>query len=294
MVTIKQHYYPRCLLKNFSNDRNKIYAYIPQNNIITLQNYENVCHSNKTYESDNVIDNILENELSSYETKMCSLTNNILSNVFKTNIDSISINKFLKEKSNGLKLFNYDFLLSQEDKEFIFKYLLLQYLRTDYGRLNHMLILEQGSSYAPRTQPFNKDDIIENKDKLEEFNRLYKKGKNLKNLIDKFNIPEKVDLKIALSPINLLTSDNPVIFEGGFFQISMPISPYVTIEFIEKSILGTNNLFAILSNNKALYLNKCTITTSNYYVLSNIPFKKYQQVHLKNKYNHNDLPKSYF
>ena len=50
MVTKRQHYYPRCLIKHFSNDDGKLYAYIRLANKTNYVNYQNVCSENYTYE----------------------------------------------------------------------------------------------------------------------------------------------------------------------------------------------------------------------------------------------------
>ena len=70
MVTKKQHYYPRTLIKHFANEDEKLYSYIAMANKIQYVNYQNVCAENYTYEGSSGVNNILENKLSLLEGKL--------------------------------------------------------------------------------------------------------------------------------------------------------------------------------------------------------------------------------
>ncbi|WHI70101.1 DUF4238 domain-containing protein [Staphylococcus epidermidis] len=108
MVTKKQHYYPRCLLKHFANDDKKVFVYIRQGDKIERMNYEKICASTYTYESDDQVDNVLEQKLGKYESKIEPIIDDIINNCMTNN-----------------------FSVSKEDQQELFQYLWLQYLRTD-------------------------------------------------------------------------------------------------------------------------------------------------------------------
>ena len=52
MVTKKQHYYPRCLLKYFADSKEKVFVYSSHRKSFNHMNYSKICASNKTYETD--------------------------------------------------------------------------------------------------------------------------------------------------------------------------------------------------------------------------------------------------
>ena len=52
MVTKKQHYYPRTLLKHFSDVNNKVNVYIRKGDIFRRTSYEKICAANNAYEAD--------------------------------------------------------------------------------------------------------------------------------------------------------------------------------------------------------------------------------------------------
>lgn len=112
MVTKKQHYYPRSLLKYFSNEDSKLNAYIAKSDSYAYINYENVCHKKYAYETNDKVDNVLENELSKYEGE------------FSKVVDSILKNYHHKE-----------FSISDEYIDIAWKYLFLQDTRTDSGKI---------------------------------------------------------------------------------------------------------------------------------------------------------------
>ena len=89
MVTKKQHYYPRALLKYFSNDDGKFHVYmrLAKDNPFKYMNYEKVCVANYTYEGtskDDIeleVDNILENKLSSIEGEVTAIIDKIIKSI---------------------------------------------------------------------------------------------------------------------------------------------------------------------------------------------------------------------
>ena len=46
VMTKKQHYYPRCLLKHFADEHDKVNVYIRKANRVSKMNYEKICVSN--------------------------------------------------------------------------------------------------------------------------------------------------------------------------------------------------------------------------------------------------------
>ncbi|WP_228450604.1 MULTISPECIES: DUF4238 domain-containing protein [Staphylococcus] len=84
MVTKKQHYYPRCLLKHFANDDKKVFVYIRKGDKKAYMNYEKICASNYTYESDNQVDNVLEHKLGKYESKGSVAKLKLYAHLYKT------------------------------------------------------------------------------------------------------------------------------------------------------------------------------------------------------------------
>ncbi|RIO26770.1 DUF4238 domain-containing protein, partial [Staphylococcus saprophyticus] len=161
MVTKKQHYYPRCLLKHFANDDKKVFVYIRKGNKETLMKYEKICASNYTYESDDQVDNVLERKLGKYESKIEPIIDNIIKN-YKLN----------------------NFSVSEKDQQELFQYLWLQYLRTDAGRINFVNLFENIFSYKPRKEPLDLEEIEkkENKDKIRKKNKMQKIIKKDENI----------------------------------------------------------------------------------------------------------------
>lgn len=151
--TRKQHYYPRFLLKYFANSDNKINAYVRYKDKFLTVNYKNVCCRRNAYETDEV-DNKLENKLSKYEEKMSIILNDLFLNNFNEP--------------------------SSEIKEFIMKFIILQYYRTDYGRLvfiNHLTdTFNNTHTLNPidyHVNPFTQIDIENESNKIKCFNDLF-------------------------------------------------------------------------------------------------------------------------
>lgn len=261
VMTKKQHYYPRCLLKYFADEYDEVNVYIRQANKLSKVNYERLCFSDYSYESDDTIDNILENKLGHYEAKMEAIVNDIL-------------NHFSDE----------DFTVTREQQEFLYIYMWLQYLRTDAGRINFIPMYENIFSYKPRTLPIELAEIKENQEKIKKFNKLFKQDGVLENYLQ-FKKNDSMNFHIAVSKENLLTSDNPVIGTDMWKRIVLPICPFLALEFIHNSIDETKNMLILLTSDKIKYLNQATINTANYFVISNKPFTLSQNNYLYNRFN---------
>ncbi|WP_436860792.1 DUF4238 domain-containing protein [Staphylococcus caeli] len=261
MTTKKQHYYPRCLLKRFAKENKKVHVYIRPSHKEQVMSYENICAKNYTYESDEAIDNVLENKLSYYESKIEPIVDYILKNI----------------DSNTLKI-------SKQQQQFLFEYIWLQYLRTDAGRINFILLNENIFSYEPRSKPIELKEIEENKEKIKKFNWIFKQGDNLEKLLKQFRQPITMKFHIATSDRNLLTSDNPVIGTDNWARIMIPISPNVCIVFQEDSLSSTKKLKIKLDSEKIQYLNKATINTASYYVISQKPFNITESMYIYNRF----------
>lgn len=272
MVTKKQHYYPRCLLKHFANDDKKVFVYIRQGDKIERMNYEKICASTYTYESDDQVDNVLEKKLGKYESKIEPIIDNIINNCITNN-----------------------FSVSQKDQQELFQYLWLQYLRTDAGRILFVNLFENMFSYNPRKEPLDLKEIEKkaNKEKINRFNRVFKQGNKLERILKIFRKTNNMNFHIAISMENLLTSDNPVIGTDNWKQIMLPIAPRICIVFQHDSINRSKGLQVILKPNKTRYLNEATINTGNYFIISNEKFSDKQQKYIDNRFNNENWRPSY-
>lgn len=262
VMTKKQHYYPRCLLKYFADEYDEVNVYIRQANKLSKVNYERLCFSDYSYESDDTIDNILENKLGHYEAKMGAIVNDIL-------------NHFSDE----------DFTVTREQQEFLYLYMWLQYLRTDAGRINFITMYENIFSHKPRTLPIELTEIKDNQEKIKKFNKLFKQDGVLESYLKNFEKPETMNFHITISEDNLLTSDNPLIGTDGWKRIILPICPCLCIKFIDNSIDEAKTMFIKLTPDHIKYLNEATINTANYFVISNKPFTLSQNNYLYNRFN---------
>ena len=252
MVTKKQHYYPRSLLKYFADSKDKVYVYSSHRNTFNQMNYTKICVSNKTYETDDITDNILENNLAKYETKMGS----ILEDFFNRNIIKIS----------------------EEQQKFIYKFFWLQYLRTDSGRIKLMQLLYNPFLY-----------------KIKQFNKVFKDEKELELLLKNFEKPKDMVFRICTTTENLITSDNPVIGTDNWQRMFLPINPNICFQFKNKKFVQNNNMFTILTSNHVDYLNKATINTANYFVISNSSFTNKEKQYIIDRFkNPSSIRKSPF
>lgn len=262
MVTRRQHYYPRSLIKHFADEHGKLHVYIRMANKCRIMSYEKICSGNNTYESNGVVDNILENKLSKFETTIGSILKYILNDWYKP-----------------------DFTVSEVDMESIYQYLILQSLRTDSGRINFIRMFDNIFSPLPRKTPVELKEIQQSKNHIERFNSIFKKKDYLEKYIESIHIPENMQMHIAYSTENLLTSDNPVIATDEWKQIIFPINPFLCIEFQDINLNPSSNLIVTLTKDKIRYLNEATINTANYYIISNQTFTLSENSYIYNRFN---------
>lgn len=108
-----QHVVPRAYLKLFENSNNRVFAYNWKSDQYAEKIIEKVCAHNYTYEvSNNDVDNVLEIALSKLETKFMPSIHKILDHVDKGTLNRSCI-----------------------DSEICYKYIMLQYMRSDSGRV---------------------------------------------------------------------------------------------------------------------------------------------------------------
>lgn len=278
MVTKKQHYYPRTLLKHFANNDNKLYVYNHKANKEQYVHYENICYQNYTYEEIDTkgqrkTDNILEEKLSHYEGKISK----VISKILDTEIDKISI--------------------SDEEIKIVWTYLFLQEIRTNSGRVRIITNFENNFS-KPRKSPIELNEIENNKEKIQKFNKIFKEKNNLEDLLKYFKKPNSVHFHIAIGD-GFIISDNPVISTFGpqnkpnGFQIIFPISPNFCLEFQNDDINSSNNLLVQMTLDKIQYINKATINTANYYIISTNKFDITQQSYIYNRFNNKNWEMPY-
>lgn len=248
MVTKKQHYYPRTLIKHFANKDDKLYTYIRIANRIQYINYKNVCAENYTYEGSSGVDNILENNLGVLESKIGPIVNKIINNIVIKN-DRITID------------------LREKEIDFLYKYINLQYLRTDTGRIS--FVRGFGNiNYVRRKFPYKIEEIKRSKNKeILDFNDRFKQTGVLENFIKFLKKPKNMYFHILIGE-NYITSDNPVIMLDEGKQIFMPISNNICVVFQTDEFSNADEV--ILPYNVGLnrYINECQIETSNYYIMS--------------------------
>lgn len=268
MVTKKQHYYPRALLRYFADENEKFYAYNSQRKTVEYTYYEKVCFQNYTYETikiDGVVDNILENELSNYESKIGGVL------------------KYIFSQTKPEKL-----ILSAEQVNIIWQYMWLQYLRTDSGRITFIDGIDNNFS-KPRQYPMELDEIKLKKEKILRFNSMFKEPRNLKMLLSG---PKPAGMYFHILVGNgFLTSDNPVIATYGKsdknsgFQLIMPICPYFVFTFQSGDLNCSENLIVQTTDDKLRYVNEAIINTANYFIISSKPFDFIQESYIYNRFN---------
>ncbi|KAA3422725.1 DUF4238 domain-containing protein, partial [Streptococcus pneumoniae] len=71
------------MTNNFSVS--KVFVYIRQGDKIERMNYEKICASTYTYESDDQVDNVLEQKLGKYESKIEPIIDDIINNCMTNN-----------------------------------------------------------------------------------------------------------------------------------------------------------------------------------------------------------------
>lgn len=191
----KQHYVPRFLLKNFTDNAGKFYVFQLQKNIIldTPKPYKQQCQTDYMYGQDAQWENTL--------------------GILETNA-SVSIAKIIKNEC-----------LSNLDKSIIKQFILFQFFRTEQTVENSKSIIENGlQQIIPTIADFYKLD--NSKEFAHDFAKKYvhthfpreKLTTSHLNMAQKdYSALEDLRLVILKSNGSFLCSDNPVILDN-FFQ----------------------------------------------------------------------------
>lgn len=250
----KQHYYPKFLMKYFANENGKLYAYIRKINKTQYLNYKAICAENYFYETDEVVDNILENKLSVYESKM-----------------ALIVDKIMKEFNRKLESedFTLEINLNDNEIDFIFKYFWMQYLRTNRGKIEFI----RGTfykNYTSRKVPLDIGEIQESKNReILAFNRIFKVENNLEEFFERFKKPDFINFHIVIGK-KFITSDNPVIGFHKNMKVCMPISENVYLEFTKSN--SYKHMIKCATKKQEEELNRGQIITANDYVISKKEF----------------------
>lgn len=262
MKTRMQHYYPRCLVKHFVDEDGKTYAYVGSSKKIIRTNTTKLFMKRDCYETDNGIDNQLEIKLSQYESQVGKVIDGLLS----------------LDENRILNLFD-------EEKWILFRYIYLQYIRTDSGRIKVIERIEAERQYSVRKKQGDLREIKEKKSKIKTFNKVMKEN-NIDIYVNSFVLKEmfrNMHMHIEFSEVPFWTSDNPVIILDDWRKVLFPIHPYVCIVFQHTDINCSEKLVVQMTSEKVNYINRCQLNTANYGVISSIPFTFEQQIRL---YNH--------
>lgn len=271
MVTKRQHYYPRCLIKHFSNDDGKLYAYIRLANKTNYVNYQTVCSENYTYEGSSGVDNKLENEFSTLESGLTP----IIEKIFNT--FSIVNNKFVVG-------------ISEDEIDFLYKYIRIQIDRTDTGRIN--FVRSAGNfNYTQRKYPFTLEEIKNCKNKeILEFNDRFKKSELLERYFGLKNKPNDMNFHLVIGE-NFITSDNPVVIFNDGKEIYMPISQNLCLLFQHDSLNCSKEVIVQITKEKNKYINESQIETANYYVLSKEKFDISTNIYIYRRFHEKNWEK---
>lgn len=269
MVTKKQHYYPRTLIKHFANEDEKLYTFIRMGNKVQYVKYQNVCSQNYTYEGSSGVDNILENKLSLLEGKVAPIVDKIVNNI---NQNTVSVN--LKNTEIG----------------FLYKYIFLQYIRTDSGRIR--FIRGFGNmKYIPKKYQYKIDEINDSKKReILEFNDRFKQEGVLENLVNYIVKPNFMNFHIVIGE-NFITSDNPVIGLDEGMQLYMPISSNCCIAFQHDFVNCSREIPVEITSVKEKFINECQIETSNYYIMSSKNFDLLTNWYIYRRFHEKDWEK---
>ena len=254
--TRKQHYYSSSLIRYFADSKDKVYVYYAAAKSSTFQytHYKNICYHKNTYETD-ITDNILERKIAVYEDRIIPI-----------------ISRINKSTPNSL------YTVSVSEIEKLWKFMWLQYHRTDAGRIKLISHLT-GRVPSSRVEPVTAEEIYKYGDELKRFNEFFKYGTHLEALLDMTPMPSTMSFHICIGE-HFITSDNPVIsiMNNKYTrsidesQFLMPISPNLCIEFQGKLSNCSDNQFVLMKNEKMHWVNEAIINTANYYVISNQPF----------------------
>ena len=252
----KQHYYPRGLLKHFS-DGKRVFIYNREADSFNWKNYESICYHNYMYETKGEIDNILENRLSSYENRVIPIIDKIISEILSGKTPSIV----------------------DKDVDLLWDYMWIQTPRTDAGRIMLMNNIYDPSD-EERKQPVDLIEIKTESNKRNKFNEIYKKDGALEALLRITKRPQNMIFHVALCVEEIecfITSDNPVMFLNGEkdhddFQMIMPIHPNICIEFQRKNSSPSDGAVLRMTTEKIRFINRAQINTANYFVIADRKF----------------------
>ena len=249
-----QHVVPRAYLKLFENSNNRVFSYNWRSNLYAERIIEKVCEHNYTYEvSNNDVDNVLEIALSKLETKFMPSIHKILDHVDKGTLNRSCI-----------------------DSEICYKYIMLQYMRSDSGRV---LMGRAMSKLSPLNHHISLDEIAQNKDKDQIFNIRFKNENELERTLNLFYYYDHPLIKVGVSKERkFLTSDNPVIAlylsnDGLARKLVLPISPRVclycaSLDF-ERIYQNEQESFPYeINKDLAIKYNQSIINVSNYWIIS--------------------------
>lgn len=269
MVTKKQHYYPRTLIKHFANEDKRLYAFIRMENKVQYKNYQDVCYHNYTYEGSSGRDNILENKLSLLEGKLAPIIDKIVNNI---NQNRVSVN------------------LKNTEIDFLYKYIFLQYIRTDSGRIR--FIRGFGNmKYISKKYQYKIDEINDSKNReILEFNDRFKQEGVLENLVNYIVKPNFMNFHIVIGE-NFITSDNPVIGLDEGMQLYMPISSNFCIAFQHDFVNCSREIPVEITSVKEKFINECQIETANYYIMSSKNFDLNTNWYIYRRFHEKDWEK---
>lgn len=255
-----QHVVPRSYLRNFENSDGKVFAYNWVTKKVSEAKIENICSHKYTYEVSNKCrDNILEDELSHLEAEFMP-----------------SIQKVIDDINDGI--------LTQKsiDCEMLYKYIMLQYMRTDSGRI---MVLRALKGMQPLDHHMDLKEIKLNENLIREFNLKFKTEDELQNLLDKYYIFDHPMIRVGkTTDRKLLTSDNPVIAyyvpNKTFFEsmkLVLPISPNIclycfSLDHYRKYQTEQLELPYYLDSRLVDEYNQSIVNVSNYWVVSQEKF----------------------
>lgn len=276
---VNQHYVQKRYLQNFlSKDNKTFYVYNLKAEKIYKSSPKKVCFEKYTYESQDEINNKLENHIKRYEDLGIKVINKIIERQ-ELNTDDFPF----KELGD------------------LYNYIYLQLLRTNAGRIIYESVkdsMEQGidNAFSVPREHIDNDEIGQNETLINRFNtRAIESLDNFDNEITslwKYLYPY-MGIEIHKSNnLRLLTSDNPVfcgsiykqiIVENrpkkipSFSNMKLAISPYLMVEiYISTDFLRQGNIVInnVITDDDVKSFNRNIISNSNYFIISPTEFSK--------------------
>lgn len=259
-MTVKnQHVVPRSYLKNFANSKGKVYTYNFCSKLYEEKDINDICSHRYTYEeSKNKVDNCLEIEISRLEDEYLPYIHLIVKKIQEGTLERNDVNH-----------------------EALFKFMYLQYIRTDSGRI---LRKRAEDGLKPLDHHMNISEIKE-KDRYRcKFNRDFKVEGNLQQELDFQYFIHRCTVRIGVTKNQkFLTSDNPVfalyLTETDKMPLKMviPISPNVCIYCfcgdVYRLYQDQQPTFPyVVDDQLAMNYNQSVINVANYWVISQAPF----------------------